>query len=60
MALNPTRMLMPKHHSIGHKAARLAFCRPKSIKYNPLMLAIWPRKARAPFVNLNRGDIALT
>jgi hypothetical protein len=60
MALNPTRVLMPKHHSIRHKSARLAFCRSKSIKANALLLPIRPSKARTAFINLDWGDIALT
>jgi hypothetical protein len=59
MALNPTRVLMPKHHSVRHKTPRLAFCGSKHIKANPLVLAIRPSKARAPFVNLNWSNITL-
>jgi hypothetical protein len=60
MAFDPRSALMPKHHSIRHKASRLAFCGSKRIKANPLALAVRPSKARTAFVNRDWGDIALT
>jgi hypothetical protein len=60
MALNPPSVLMPKDHSIGHKAPRLAFSCPKGIKANAFVLSVRPTKTRAPFVNLDWSDIALT
>jgi hypothetical protein len=60
MALNPMSALMPKHHSVGHKTARLTFGRSKNIKANALFLSVRPRKAGAPFINIDWGDIPLT
>jgi hypothetical protein len=60
MALNPLSVLMPKYHSIRHKPPRLAFCGSKRIEANSLVLPIRPTKTRAPFVNLDWGNIALT
>jgi hypothetical protein len=41
MALNPMSVLMPKYDSVRYKAARLAFCRSKSIEDNPFLLPMW-------------------
>jgi hypothetical protein len=60
MALNPTRVLMPKHHSVRHKTPRLAFCGSKGIKANAFVLSVRPCKTRAPIVNLDWGNIPLT
>jgi hypothetical protein len=60
MALNPARVLMPKHHSVRYKAARLTFCGSKSIKANLLVLPVRPTKTRTAFVNLDWGNIPLT
>jgi hypothetical protein len=59
MALNPLRVLMPKDHSIGHKAPRLAFGCPKGIKANAFVLPVRSCKTGAPIVNLDWGNIPL-